>query len=67
MTSNEILEKELKTKAAKEAENATDPVEKLRLKLLSRGSNSIKGMGRSLASIASFNIQLGMPVLVSQV
>lgn len=41
-------EKEMMQKAAQNLAKATDPIEKLRLQLLSRGSNSIKGIGRSL-------------------
>lgn len=46
MSSTEAQEREMREKAVKESETATDPIEKLRNKLLSRGSNSIKGMGR---------------------
>ncbi len=45
-TITEREERELRQKSAKAAETATDPVEKLRLKILSRGSNSVKTMGR---------------------
>ena len=50
MSATEIQERELKEKSNKELQDAKEPIEKLRLKLLSRGSNSIKGLGRCVAS-----------------
>ena len=37
---------ELKRKATSALEKASDPIEKLRLKCLSRGASGIKGLGR---------------------
>lgn len=42
----EKQEAELKQKCDKQLQNVTDPVEKFRLKLLSRGTATIKGLGR---------------------
>lgn len=39
-------EQQMKQKAAQAVTKATDPIEKLRLQCLSRGSNSIKGLAR---------------------
>lgn len=39
-------EQEMKQKASQAIAKTTDPVEKLRLQCLSRGSNSIKGLAR---------------------
>lgn len=38
-------------KASKAAEQATDPVEKLRQQCLSRGANGIKGLGRAFRNM----------------
>ena len=39
-------EQEMKQKCAAAVSTTTDPVEKLRLKCLSRGASGIKGLGR---------------------
>ena len=46
MAATERHEEELKQKCAKEADQAKDPIEKLRLKCLARGASGIKGMSR---------------------
>lgn len=46
MAATERHEEELKQNCAKKIAQATDPVEKLRLKCLARGANGIKGLGR---------------------
>jgi Ca2+-binding EF-hand superfamily protein len=46
MTTTDALERDLKMKSQKALSEATDPVEVLRLKCLSRGANGIKGLGR---------------------
>ena len=50
MTATDSLERDLKMKSQKALSEATDPVEVLRLKCLARGSNGIKGLGRSVGS-----------------
>ncbi len=48
MTTTESLERDLKSKCEKELreDKFADPLDKLRAKLLARGSNSIKGLSR---------------------
>ena len=46
MSSLNHMEKEMKDKCAKELKKVTDPMEKLRLTILKRGSSGIKGLGR---------------------
>ena len=40
------MEREMKQKCARELKTVADPVEKLRLTLLKRGTGCIKGLGR---------------------
>ena len=51
MAATPRLEQELKRKVDKELKTVTDPVERLRLKCLSRGANGIKGMGRLVLAV----------------
>jgi hypothetical protein len=44
-------EKELKQKSAAAVDKTTDPIEKLRLKCLSRGASGIKGLGRTFRNM----------------
>lgn len=46
MASTKRHEKEMSSKAKKAMESTSDPIEKLRLSCLSRGSSGIKGLGR---------------------
>ncbi|XP_062509594.1 calcyphosin-like protein [Corticium candelabrum] len=46
MTTTDTLERELKMSCGKKLADATDPLERLRLKCLQRGSSGIKGFGR---------------------
>ena len=46
MASTGRHEREMLSKAKKAYESTSDPVEKLRLACLSRGSSGIKGLGR---------------------
>lgn len=55
MSDIEKQDAELKHKCKEKMRNVTDPMEKLRLKILSKGSGSIKGIGRFVSSQISLN------------
>lgn len=57
MAATELHEEEMKKKCQRQATDAKEPLEKLRLCLLSKGASGIKGLSRSAyVALALFNI-----------